>query len=66
MNSNLKNICKVGQGSDCCKYLLCDREGFQCAKTGGLKDFVDQNWDSEKVAQGDNCSGLKKEELNEK
>lgn len=58
MNDVLKDICKIGQGAACCKYLLAGENGFECAKTNGWKDIVDNNWKTVKhTAQGDNCEG---------
>ena len=60
----INNICKIGQGAACCKYLLLDSAGFHCAKeVVGLKALVDKNWNETKTAQGDNCDGLTREEL---
>lgn len=32
MNLHVMNICKIGQGHACCRYLLADPQGFMCAK----------------------------------
>jgi len=66
MNNNLKDVCKIGQGAACCKFLLCGSNGFECAKAEGWEFEILEKWNSTKVAQGDNCSGLEKEELNKK
>ena len=56
-NEHLKNVCKIGQGKDCCRYLTCSSKGFQCEKLGLMKGVLDS-----KVmymsAQGDNCNGV--------
>jgi hypothetical protein len=65
MNDNLLHICKIGQGADCCKYLLVGSGGFECAKAEGYKKMVDDNWNEHKSAQGDNCDGIIKEVLRE-
>jgi hypothetical protein len=63
MNTNIINVCKIGQGAACCKYLLVGPGGFECAKEEGYKELVDKAWNSSKNAQGDNCNGLSKENL---
>ena len=57
----IMNVCKIGQGAECCKYLLLDPKGFSCAKPDpNWKRIVDENWaTNEHVAQGDNCMGQK-------
>lgn len=64
MNDYIRNVCKIGQGAECCKYLLLASTGFECAKVNPLdKTTVDKVWaTTEHVAQGDNCEG--KEDLN--
>jgi 5-methylcytosine-specific restriction endonuclease McrA len=64
MNKNVTDVCKIGQGAACCKYLLAGAEGFECAKVEpGWKNVVDKAWNETKSAQGDNCDGLSKEDL---
>ena len=60
MNEYIKNTCKIGQGSDCCKYLLLGKEGFTCGKVSEhWKKTVDESWaNGNHVAQGDNCEGI--------
>ncbi len=56
----LKNICKIGQGENCCRYLLCGQNGFECGKHTNLKTTLDNRVNSNlMVAKGDNCEGLK-------
>ena len=52
----LRNICKIGQGKDCCRYLVCGVGGFECAKLSGLKTLIDHRVEL-MTAQGDNCEG---------
>lgn len=54
----LKNVCKIGQGKDCCRYITCGPNGFECEKHTSLKKTLD-NSVSHMVAKGDNCEGLK-------
>lgn len=32
-DSKIKDICKIGQGKDCCRYLVMGANGFECMKT---------------------------------
>lgn len=59
---HVKNVCKIGQGSNCCKYLVAGGQGFQCMKVNPEnKKLVEDNWDDTKSAQSDNCKGYGKE-----
>lgn len=53
----LKNICKIGEGKDCCRYIIYSSNGFECVKHTSLKKTIDDKV-SFMVAQGDNCKGL--------
>lgn len=59
MNEYIKQICKIGQGGACCKYLVMGTEGFECMKVNSAyKALIDEKWAKEQhVAQGDNCEG---------
>lgn len=57
-DDTLKNICKIGQGKDCCRYILCDPNGFSCGKHTALKETINENV-NKMTAKGDNCEGLK-------
>ena len=54
----LINVCKIGQGKDCCRYILSDINGFECGKHTDFKELID-NRINNMVAKGDNCEGLK-------
>jgi hypothetical protein len=60
MNEHVKNICKIGQGADCCKYLVAGTKGFECMKFNPEnKAMIDINWtEHNHIAQGDNCDGV--------
>lgn len=32
LSTYVKDICKIGQGHDCCRYLLMGPKGFECGK----------------------------------
>jgi hypothetical protein len=67
MNDQIKNVCKIGQGSDCCRYLMMGPKGFECAKHTELKTLLDKRVMLKTItAQGDNCEGKTIEELNNK
>ena len=54
------DVCKMGQGADCCRYLICSGNGFECAKTTSLKDIIDTRV-NQMNAKSDNCGGVKNE-----
>ena len=63
MNKHVKDICRIGQGLDCCRYLIAGREGFECAKLTSLKKLLDDRVLQDNItAQGDNCNGYPFEE----
>ena len=61
MNEHIKTTCKIGQGAECCKYLVMGGGGFECMKaTPEGKATIDKNWEATPhVSQGDNCEGKK-------
>ena len=65
MNAHVKNVCKIGQGHDCCRYMVISASGFECVKNTDLKAYLDARVLMETmVARGDNCLGKSIEELN--
>ena len=32
LSKYIQNVCKIGQGHECCRYLLMGPKGFECAK----------------------------------
>lgn len=58
----IKTVCKIGQGAECCKYLVCGANGFECMKFDPEnKKVIDINWaKTAHVSQGDNCEGKEK------
>lgn len=61
LTDHVQNVCKIGQGAACCKYLVMGTKGFECLKvTEWGKDLIDDNWvKTVHVSQGDNCDGVK-------
>jgi hypothetical protein len=67
MNEQVKNVCKIGQGNACCRYLVIGAQGFECVRDTEMKVYLDARVAMETmVARGDNCSGKTVEELNSK
>lgn len=67
LNSNhthVKEVCKVDEGSERCKYLIIDITGLKCAKdTPEYKKDIDGEWTADShSAKGDNCIGYAKSE----
>lgn len=57
---HLKEVCKVGQGNACCRYIVADSTGITCAKNNpSLKKTLDHRVASNQmIAMADNCIGL--------
>lgn len=55
----IKEVCKIGQGNDCCRYLSVGADGFCCLKLEpDLKTYLDNRVANNDItAQGDNCEG---------
>jgi hypothetical protein len=55
----VRSVCLIGQGHDCCRYLLADAEGFHCAKhVRELAIQLDDRVALQTItARGDNCLG---------
>lgn len=51
----VRDVCRIGQGAECCKYLVCGEEGFECGKVSEFKEIIDAKTDM--VAGSDNCEG---------
>ena len=67
MNEHIKNVCKIGQGHECCRYLVMGGRGFECVKHTALATTLDLRVETETiVARGDNCDGKTIKELNDK
>lgn len=54
----IENICKIGQGASCCRYLTVGVKGWACEKTTSLRAAIDQRvLTGQFTALGDNCEG---------
>ena len=55
----LMEVCKLGKGSICCRYILLDRKGFKCVKFTKLHNYIDVRVAKGVIkARGNNCPGL--------
>ena len=58
MNNHLREVCRIGQGASCCRYLMMGAQGWECAKGGSLQVTLDERVAaSSMTARGDNCAG---------
>jgi len=65
MNEHVKTVCKIGQGHDCCRYLVMGMQGFECAKHSAMASHLDMRVAQESItARGNNCEGKDTSELN--
>lgn len=51
------NVCKLGQGADCCRYLGMGAGGWSCEKRGSFRVAIDGRAETMR-AKGDNCDGV--------
>ena len=53
----MNEVCKLGQGADCCRYITVGADGLSCAKDDpGIKASIDRQV-VQMRAKGDNCDG---------
>ena len=59
-NKYVTEVCKMGSGKLCCRYLILGGMGFECAKKEqSLKRYLDLRVEQGTInATGDNCDGL--------
>ena len=55
----IKATCKIGQGAECCRYLVMGSKGFECALLEeSLRNTIDQKADSgNMISISKNCKG---------
>jgi hypothetical protein len=58
----INEVCRIGQGHACCRYLTVGADGFDCEKHTKLKAVLDARGDS-MAARADNCHGMTGVEL---
>lgn len=51
-----KDVCKIGQGKACCRFLTMAAEGFSCEKFSRLGPILTAK-SPKMTAQSDNCLG---------
>ena len=57
-DEKLKAVCKIGAGKECCRYLACGADGFECLKNTSAAKLLDKRVEADTItAQGDNCVG---------
>lgn len=57
---HIRSVCKIGQGKNCCRYLVVGGKGFECGKESEtLKIMIDKRVQT-MTAQSDNCNGYEK------
>jgi len=54
-----KEVCKVGQGAETCRYLTMTSFGWSCEKGSSMSLYIDRRVQQDKMtARGNNCDGL--------
>lgn len=65
MNKQITDVCKMGKGYDCCRYLVLGSSGFECVKGNPMAYTLDARAEAKTMtARGDNCEGKSIQELN--
>ena len=54
---HVKNVCKVGKGAECCRYITMGADGWSCEKLTSLAAVIDKRA-ATMNAKGDNCAGI--------
>ena len=54
--NTLQTKCKIGQGEQCCRYIILDNDGFHCGKSDPvLRKIIDSKL-NDFHAKSDNCN----------
>jgi len=65
INDHVRNTCKIGQKSACCRYLVITPHGFDCVKNMEMRAYIDSRVAMETmVARADGCEGKTEKDLN--
>lgn len=57
---HIVDVCRIGQGAECCRYLIAGASGLECGKVNpSIKSRIDERADKMN-AKGDNCEGKEK------
>ncbi len=64
IEEHVKEICKLGKGSETCAYLMMSSDGWECAKDNpSIEVMILKRLQEGTIrAQGDNCPGWSVEE----
>lgn len=58
---HVRNVCRIGAGSNCCSFLLNGGDSWECAKAPGNEGFLrfleSRREQRKLVAIADNCGG---------
>ena len=56
----IDDVCKMGQGAECCRYLYADGDGMHCGKVvPAMQAMIDQRVAAGLMRSvGDNCEGV--------
>jgi hypothetical protein len=59
----LRDVCRIGQGPHCCRYIVCDAGGFDCARhMPDLAGQINARAEAQTMnARAINCPGLQRE-----
>lgn len=57
-DQHAKDICKIGQGPECCSFLMMGAGGWQCAKDDPFMESQIIMRRPTMKAKGDNCPGF--------
>jgi hypothetical protein len=62
-DNHLKKFCKIGQGVECCRYVMVGKNGFECLKNiPKAKKLIDEQIKNRSdFPKGDNCNGYEVE-----
>ena len=57
--NHVRNVCKIGKGAACCRYLAGDGQGMACVKHHAAARVVDARVAAGTMgARGNNCDGF--------
>lgn len=57
-HKHITDICKMGQGSEACSFLIAGPEGLECSKGTSIEATIRERRSKGQIgAMGDNCSG---------
>jgi hypothetical protein len=58
INNHVEKVCKITQGTDCCRFLSVGAGGFECQKNTEIAEYINSRVArGSYTANGDNCEG---------